>query len=119
MTTGAMATRGLLKYGDRALQPVLDQLKNPNELVRSVALGMSVALLEKRNDPISYARIRGLIRSSLTDSDSVVRSSAVERLGALTTGRTSCRRWKRSRRPILKTTRDEPAMVSMGTNFTR
>jgi len=50
MTTGGMAQRGLLKYGDMALEPVLAQLKNPDALVRATALGISIALLGRHND---------------------------------------------------------------------
>jgi len=83
MTTSSMATNGLLKYGDKALGPVLDQLQNPNELVRSVALGMSITLLERRGDTASHTRIRELIRLSLADTTSVVRSSAVQGIDCL------------------------------------
>ncbi|HLZ13420.1 MAG TPA: HEAT repeat domain-containing protein [Candidatus Acidoferrum sp.] len=83
ITTGGMAQRGLLKYGDKALSPVMEQLKNPNGLVRATALGLSVKLLERRNDPTSHERAKDLIRLSLTDSDSVVRSNAVRALGCL------------------------------------
>ena len=83
MTTGGMAQRGLLKYGDKALEPALEQLKNPDALVRAVALGMSVTLLEKRNDPTSRKRAVDIIRSSLTDSAAVVRGHAVREIGCL------------------------------------
>jgi hypothetical protein len=83
MTTGGMAQRGLLKYGDKALEPVLEQLKNPDGLVRATALGMSITLLDKRNDRTSHARIRELIRSSLTDPTPVVRRHAVKEIDCL------------------------------------
>jgi len=83
MTTGGIAERGLLKYGDEALPPVLDELKNPDPLVRAEALGMSITLLERRGDTTSRTRIRELIRSSLTDPDSVVRGHAVKEIDCL------------------------------------
>jgi hypothetical protein len=83
MTTGGMAERGVLKYGDRALEPVLEQLKNPNELVRATALSMSITLLEARSDMASRMRIRELIRSSLMDPASVVRGHAVKEIDCL------------------------------------
>jgi len=83
MTTGGMAQRALMKYGDKALQPVLGQLKNPDALVRATALEMGIALLEKRSDPTSRIRIRELIGSSLTDPKPVVRSQAVREIGCL------------------------------------
>lgn len=80
MTTGGMAQRGLLKYGDRALEPVLAQLKNPDPLVRSVAVSAGVHILRKHDDPASRVRIRDIIQSSLKDSNLVVRGSAVQEI---------------------------------------
>jgi hypothetical protein len=83
MTTGGMAQRGLMKYGDKALGPVLRELKNPDGLVRAAALSMSITLLERHDDFASKARIRDLLRSSLTDPESVVRSHALREIGCL------------------------------------
>jgi len=77
MTTGGIAGRGVLKYGDKALGPVLEQLKNPDGLVRASALGMSVVLLDARHDPASHKQAIGLIRLALTDSASAMREEAV------------------------------------------
>src|SRR5208282_4797714 len=44
---------------------------------------MSVALLQKQDRSASHARATDLIRSSLTDPDSVVRSHAVREIGCL------------------------------------
>jgi hypothetical protein len=41
MTTGGMAQRGVLKYGDKALTSVMEQLKSSDALVRASALGMA------------------------------------------------------------------------------
>jgi hypothetical protein len=83
MTTGGMAQRGLMKYGDKALEPVLQELKNPDALVRATALGMSIKMLEKRNDPTSHSRTRELVRSSLADPSLVVRGHAVKEVDCL------------------------------------
>lgn len=83
MTTGGMATAGLLKYGQRALGPVLEQLKSPNALVRSVALGIGIELLRKHDGLPANSRIRELIRFSLDDPDTVVRRSAVQEIACL------------------------------------
>ena len=80
MTTGGMAQRGLLKYGDKSLRPVMEQLKNPDALVRAFALGISINLLEKRNGPNSQERVTDLILSALKDPDDVVRSQAVREI---------------------------------------
>jgi len=83
ITTGGIATRGLLKYGDKALGPVLEQLNNPNALVRSSALAVSVTLLRRKGDPTSQKRAADLVRSALTDSSSVVRRQAVREISCL------------------------------------
>jgi hypothetical protein len=83
MTTGGMAQRALMAYGDKALEPVLIELKNPDALVRATALGVGIALLQKRNDTTSQTRIRNLIRSSLTDPRPVVRSQAIKEIACL------------------------------------
>ncbi|HTW24637.1 MAG TPA: hypothetical protein VMD78_13615 [Candidatus Baltobacteraceae bacterium] len=77
MTTGGIATRGLLKYGDKALGPVLDQLTSTDPLVRGSALDIGVAILKTKKDSASSSRIRALVESSLKDSDSSVRMRAV------------------------------------------
>jgi hypothetical protein len=83
MTTGGMAQQSLLKYGDKAIGPVLAQLKSSDDMVRSSALNMGIALLEQRNDPASNAQIRELIRSSLADPSMIVRRTAVQQIGCL------------------------------------
>ena len=83
MTTGGIAQRGILKYGDKALEPVLEQLKNPDGLVRATALGLSFSLLKRQNDPASLKRVTDLVRSSLTDPDTVVRRRAVREIDCL------------------------------------
>lgn len=83
ITTGGMAQRGLLEYGDKALVPVVEKLRSPDALVRASALGMATALLQKHDDAASHARIRELLRSSLGDSGSVVRTKAVWEIDCL------------------------------------
>lgn len=83
ITTGGMAQRGLLEYGDKALVPVVEKLKSPDALVRASALGMAMALLAKHDDAASHTRIRELLRSSLGDSGSVVRRKAVWEIDCL------------------------------------
>ena len=83
MTTGGVAQRGLVKYGDKALGPVTEQLKNPDALVRATALGMTTTLLGRHNDFASRSRISDLVRSFLKDSDLVVRGHAVNSITCL------------------------------------
>jgi hypothetical protein len=83
MTTGGMAQRGILKYGDKALQPVLEQLKSSDALARASALGMATAILEGKSDPAAHALVLNLLRSSLKDPGAVVRRHAVRQIDCL------------------------------------
>ena len=80
MTMGDAVTTALLRFGDKALGPVVEQLKNRNPWLRMSALNMSIKLLEARNDPASRIRTKGLIESSLTDPSSIVRENAIEQI---------------------------------------
>jgi hypothetical protein len=83
ITTGGMAQRGLLKYGDKALGPVVEQMKSPDALVRASALGMAITILQRHNDFASHARIKEILRASVADSGSVVRTKAVWEIDCL------------------------------------
>jgi HEAT repeat protein len=83
MSTGGMAQRGLLKYGDKALDPLVKELQNRDGLVRATALGLCVTLLGKQNDSGAHRRVAELIKSSLNDPDSTVRSSAIRAIDCL------------------------------------
>ena len=83
MTTGGMAQRGVLKYGDKALSSVMEQLKSPDALVRASALGMAKGILEQKNDAASHALVISLIQSSLKDPGAVVRREAVQEIDCL------------------------------------
>jgi hypothetical protein len=80
MTMGDAVTTALLRFGEKALGPVVEQLKNRNPWLRMSALNMSIKLLEARNDPASRIRTKGLIESSLTDPSSIVRENAIEQI---------------------------------------
>src|SRR6266446_4772081 len=77
MTTGGIATGGILRFGDKALGPVLEQLKNPDGMVRARALAIAVTILKAANNDVSRTRIKDLLRSSLRDTDASVRTEAV------------------------------------------
>jgi hypothetical protein len=83
MTTGGMAQQAILQYGDKALAPVLDQLKSSDPLVQSQALMMSFALLEKRGDPSAQAQIRELIFSYVKAPSGATRRIAVKEISCL------------------------------------
>ena len=83
ITTGGMAERGLLKYGQKALGPVLNQLNSPDPLMRSEALSMSVTLLLRQNDSASHAKIIALIGSALQDQEFVSRMAAIQSIERL------------------------------------
>lgn len=79
ITTGGMATRALARFGDKAFNPLLDELNSPDRLVRSSVLFTIRDLLEMHISiaPASQARLRNALRSSLGDPEFVVRESAI------------------------------------------
>jgi hypothetical protein len=82
---GAISRSGvdLLQYGDKALAPVLAQLKNPDDLTKAKALEVALAILQVKNDAASRTRIKALILSSLEDGSGVVRGVAVNAIDCL------------------------------------
>jgi HEAT repeat protein len=83
MATGGMAEQAIFQYGDKALAPVLDQLKSSDPLVQSQALRMSFALLTKRGDPSAEAQIRELIFSYVKAPSGATRRIAIQEIGCL------------------------------------
>jgi hypothetical protein len=83
MATGGMAQQSIFQYGDKALAPVLEQLKSPDPLVQASALRMSFALLAKRGDPAARAQIRELILSYVKAPSGASRRIAVQEIGCL------------------------------------
>lgn len=73
------ATGALLRFGDKAVGPILDQLKSRNALLRVSALSMAIDM-EGQNGSVSPARIKEMLWAALTDPDSVVRSHAVNEI---------------------------------------
>ena len=73
------ATAALLRFGDKAVGPVLDQIKSRNALLRTSALSMAITM-EGQNELVSPPRIREMLRAALTDTDSVVRGHAVNEI---------------------------------------
>jgi hypothetical protein len=87
MATGGMAQQAIFQYGDKALAPVLEQLKrqpDPNSvsdlLAQASALQMSFALLAKRGDPTSQAQIRELILAYVKAPSGATRRIAVQEI---------------------------------------
>jgi hypothetical protein len=82
---GAISRSGvdLLQYGDKALEPVLAQLKNPDDLTRAKVLEVALAILQVKNDAASRARVKALILASLDDGSGVVRGVAVNAIDCL------------------------------------
>ena len=83
MTTGGMATGGLLKYGQKSLGPVLEKLGDPDPMVRSSAIDVAVAILLMTDDPASHARILALVKPALKDSEFLIRTSAISAIERL------------------------------------
>jgi HEAT repeat protein len=81
--TGQMAMRALMRYGDKALGPVLEKLQNPDPVIRSQALTIALALLESKQDKAARSQMRNLVEISLNDKDPTVRGTAVRRIACL------------------------------------
>jgi hypothetical protein len=76
------ATGALLRFGDKAVGPILDQLKSRNALLRTSALSMAITM-EGQNASVSPPRVREMLRSALTDPDPTVRGNAVNEITCL------------------------------------
>ena len=76
------AAGALLRFGDKAVGPILDQLKSRNALLRTSALEMAITM-EGQDERVSPARIREMLQSALSDPDTVVRGHAVEEIACL------------------------------------
>lgn len=83
MATGGMAQESIFQYGDKALAPVLEELKSSDPLVQASALEMSFALLAKRGDPAAQAQIRELILSYVKAPSGASRRIAIQEIGCL------------------------------------
>jgi len=76
------AEGALLRFGDKAVGPILDQFKSRNALLRVSALSMAISM-EGQNELVSPPRIREMLRSALADPIAVVRSHAVNEIACL------------------------------------
>jgi hypothetical protein len=83
MATGGMAQQAIFGYGDKALAPVLQQLKSSDPLVQSQALMMSFQLLAERGDPAAQAQIRELILTYVKGPLEPSRRIAVQEIDCL------------------------------------
>jgi hypothetical protein len=83
MSTGGMAQQAIFQYGDKALAPVLEQLKSSEPLAQASALRMSFALLAERGDPAAHAQIRELILAYVKAPSGATRRIAVQEIGCL------------------------------------
>ncbi len=77
--TGGSATRGVARFGKRALDPTLVQVKSANADLAEGALWVIRDMLEFRlvSDPESHLRIKDALRSALRSSEFGVRVSAM------------------------------------------
>jgi hypothetical protein len=77
--TGGMATRGVARFGKRALDPTLIQVKSENADLAEGAVWVIRDMLEYRlvTDPESLRRITGALRSALRSSEFGMRLSAM------------------------------------------
>lgn len=82
MPYGSDAAGALLRFGGKAVGPILEQLKSRNALLRISALEMAVTM-QGQNELLSPARIREMLRTALVDPESAVRGHAVEEVACL------------------------------------
>jgi hypothetical protein len=101
---GDVVTKALLSLGDKALVPVLDQLKSRNSTLRMCSLGMAISL-DTPNGVISQIRVKELIRSSLNDSDPNFRTQVVRAI--------DCRKDRQDFVPLLQeVAKTDPFLLS-------
>ena len=81
--TGSMATGGLIKYGEKALGPVLGAMSDPDPLVRASALTTSITILKLKGHEASRSQILGLIRTAINDPHFILRKNALREIEAL------------------------------------
>jgi hypothetical protein len=77
--TGGIATRGIARFGKRALDPTLVQVESANADLAEGALWVIRDMLEFRlvGDPESHLRIKDALRAALRSSEFGVRVSAM------------------------------------------
>ena len=77
--TGYMAVRGVARFGYKALDPTLEQVKSKDPHLASGALLVIQQLLEWHTirDPNSKLRIKRALRTALQSPDSIVRKVAI------------------------------------------
>jgi HEAT repeat protein len=87
IATGGLAEQGLLKYGQKALEPLLDQFLNSSDpMIRSESLATAVTLLLRENDPASHGKISELIQAGLQDKEFLLRMAAIQAIERLDDG---------------------------------
>lgn len=77
--TGGMATQGVARFGKKALDPTLEQVKGPDSELAVGALFVILEMLNLRtvSDPDSHLRIKNALRTALVSPDPERRDSAV------------------------------------------
>jgi len=78
-STGGMATRAVARFGKKALDPTLAQVKSPDSHLASGALFVILEMLKMRtvSDPDSHLRIKNSLRSALASPEYRVREDAM------------------------------------------
>ncbi len=83
ISTGMMAVEGILKYGQKALDPVLAQFHNPSPEVRSSAISVAIDIFRMKNDDASRSQVIAIIRGAISDPEFLVRSRALRAIEGL------------------------------------
>lgn len=111
------ATGALMRFGDKAVGPIVGQLKSRNALLRASALEMAITM-EGRNESVTPARIREMLRSALPDPVSSVRSHAVNEVACLDDRQDFIPILEKLARPIPCTGKGAKTTESTETSFT-
>ncbi len=77
--TGGMATRGVARFGKKALGAVLEQVasKDPRPADDALFVILEMLRMHTVSDPDSHSRIKSALRSALVSDDAGVRESAI------------------------------------------
>lgn len=77
--TGGMATRGVARFGKKAVGAVLEQVasKDPRPADDALFVILEMLKMHTASDPDSHRRIKSALRSALDSQDAGVRESAI------------------------------------------
>jgi hypothetical protein len=83
MDTGSIASDAIVKYGAKALGPVLARVNDGDYGLRWIAIHIAVQILQNENNPSSREQTVKLLNRAIADSNSFVRMNAVDEIGKM------------------------------------